>query len=1755
MSNSVSAMEYENMEQKYIQTKNKLKKSLQYNERYTIQIQQLNKRLKKLETDNQKLKHQVCQIKVKGQTKDSSDSDVSSAINLNHEQSSLVEMIQSKNQQITDLLKDLEDIENENLALNNTLIEAKDELALATAQISHMIETLKYEDALIMEKTELIESLKMEVEDLKQKLQQCEIEKTNLKEEFDSASNSYKHNQVEKVKDEFGLILQKKEEQIEKLQQLLKGQYAHVVHPINDVTSEDEVKRLKIALSEMEVQLSSLKSEMRTCTKELKESTSIIKNLNMKKQTLEDKIEESKNYETKIKTQLKKAHERCQNMQKEVEYANKITRIFEDELSKLKDLLKQNEKGDLTAYIDEIQSLKIERLLNEKQLVSLIKDINKIQEYCNNYRMENTVLREQMGLSSYDTIEIDRSMVNDIQRQKKIIEKLHSEQAKVHEENKKLKLIVKNLKQQINEYIEKLANPIAQNVKDLNDDDKTSDIKTFNKENEALRNGLHELLSSVKLKTDNIPVELDSNILESLLKALSENHISGRYDLEEHHSMESVNIELTTQLHQTRTQLDDIKCIQDSQTAQLKETEMKLSERNSKEVTMILQSMLGPSDNILEEIRIKMLEIFALFNGSDPNLTTIMENEFNILQNHVDSLHIKCKMEKDNLLKKYTEFEKSICDYKPISISKELSPEELVNIINKENKKATYALARLSLMKDEVTQLRIENDEFQQKYLKQTEALLTELAHLRLKIYSKNKERANLVDQKVVKEIQNSLNEILIKYRELLSKMDEKQIQHDLALEILARREVNMKKEINELKEKLSNAVTKLNENSYKSDPNILPFSQKLAAAEVEIISEKNRADHINNLYELVKEQLIKSEDKFVEFSKYENGLLQKNLAFQKRIVELEDEITLWVDPKLLEEKYNAILQEKEVIMKEVEELRKTSSTTAPGYKMWSNEKEQEMLGLKHEILDLTSTSDSKLLIDQLYCDLYKARANLRETQLQNDFLKKEVFSWELRYSKIVSENTQERKSFVAEIKALGQKNGALHNIIIKQRLQYHGCSPLSINEILIKRMENIEKEKHQAFLALQNALDLEEQFTINMPLTKEKNEPINKKLNYLHQKIQNQDNEIQNLERELFSAYSIIGFEEARAIPTFKRPKKMVQKIISHEYLDPVPMANPQPTKPLKILRNIDSQTEIRHEEENQYAHLVKIMQVELKNAQNQITIKENLIIEKETLLATKSKEFSEANEQIKTLNQQIKLLENSLQEFRNQRKIQTQAPLNGAGDGMSQTKEEQIMILKVSIEKAQEKLKQKDIEIFKYQSLLKEDKDTHSRAALSLEQEISHLKTLLATEQANVKTLEGELSDFHKKSIIVEKYVYQVRELETHLAELHTKLAQQQIRLDNAVQEANRWRHMAQERLIAMQELGESLNEQHNIELSSYKTDYEKLKELSSVEESSKKITLKQKLIGYIDPEIVKLCKDKDERIEKLTAKIKLMENGEFKINNPTTANQDSSENLVKECENLRTKYDSALTRERILKDEIRELKDHLTKRSNLSARSQKSERSVKEHLQKKIISLENEIKTLNEKIAQQDLLIEKHKLTANDDFEKWKKQKFWQENCKKLQKKLQEAEEEVRKLHESCSSYKSLLSRLEREKISLENRIKALKIDQRHLITDQDKLLLKEENERLSIELKTLQAKIDMQQQGASALGVAVMQEKLEAQERKIAVLELSVKGPIELRNEIEKLQTTMANLRKKNLSLEAENLELNLALKIYERESFH
>lgn len=175
-------------------------------------------------------------------------------------------------------------------------------------------------------------------------------------------------------------------------------------------------------------------------------------------------------------------------------------------------------------------------------------------------------------------------------------------------------------------------------------------------------------------------------------------------------------------------------------------------------------------------------------------------------------------------------------------------------------------------------------------------------------------------------------------------------------------------------------------------------------------------------------------------------------------------------------------------------------------------------------------------------------------------------------------------------------------------------------------------------------------------------------------------------------------------------------------------------------------------------------------------------------------------------------------------------------------------------------------------------------------------------------------------------------------------------------------------------------------------------------------------------------------------------------------------------------------------------------------VSTRNDKGDKE--ERLQKKIKTLEKELEELQGKYEKLSTINEAHRIAVTEDFEKWKKQKYWQQTSEKLKVKLQEKNEEFEKSNTTCAGYRVLIERLEREKHNLENRIKTLKSTNTGMESSRIEALCME-NEQLRFEIDSLNAKHDLRHHYSGSRNNAVLQDKLETQERKIAVLEITSK----------------------------------------------
>ncbi|KAJ3666880.1 hypothetical protein Zmor_002307 [Zophobas morio] len=131
-----SSIELENLEQKYLELKSKYKKQGRINEKNSNEISKLQKKVTNLEQEKNRL---ISELQVASQ--DDTRSDVSETVKEQHKE--LVNTVHVKNKQISDLLRDIEATEQDNVILREKLTTVRDELATATKELTLLTENFK----------------------------------------------------------------------------------------------------------------------------------------------------------------------------------------------------------------------------------------------------------------------------------------------------------------------------------------------------------------------------------------------------------------------------------------------------------------------------------------------------------------------------------------------------------------------------------------------------------------------------------------------------------------------------------------------------------------------------------------------------------------------------------------------------------------------------------------------------------------------------------------------------------------------------------------------------------------------------------------------------------------------------------------------------------------------------------------------------------------------------------------------------------------------------------------------------------------------------------------------------------------------------------------------------------------------------------------------------------------------------------------------------------------------------------------------------------------------------------------------------------------------------------------------------------------------------------------------------------------------------------------------------------------------------
>lgn len=243
--------------------------------------------------------------------------------------------------------------------------------------------------------------------------------------------------------------------------------------------------------------------------------------------------------------------------------------------------------------------------------------------------------------------------------------------------------------------------------------------------------------------------------------------------------------------------------------------------------------------------------------------------------------------------------------------------------------------------------------------------------------------------------------------------------------------------------------------------------------------------------------------------------------------------------------------------------------------------------------------------------------------------------------------------------------------------------------------------------------------------------------------------------------------------------------------------------------------------------------------------------------------------------------------------------------------------------------------------------------------------------------------------------------------------------------------------------------------------------------------------------------------------------------------------------------------------------------------SATDSRSTSSREEHLQKRVHQLDNDLLQTREELRKQTLAAQCKRNKDASDLGLWSKQKRFQQMADALKEKLADRENEFDKLKSHLATSKAVITRLEREKNILNDRLGRSVQQQRFcqypscpsLHLSSAKPLVGESPDSCAASHQhgadfryanqmgkppdSARSK-PTSSGGANQLDISdnnqdiieAQHSRIEAQQRKLVAMEFEGRGNTAMCHELERLQERLSTIEAQNLRLEAKNLHLQL-----------
>ncbi|XP_062542692.1 centrosomal protein Cep290 [Armigeres subalbatus] len=1721
-------------------------------------------------------------------------------------QQELYNNISMKNKHIKRLLRDIDDLEKRNSfqidtinSLQVSLNDATMNLTALTHQYEETQAIMKEQEVLIEEANEKIKTLEGDVDGLAEEKARCEEDLEGFAKQLEQRTEQWQD------------ILERKQEELEEIE----TKYSELMQqcPGYDIEAErKEFKKMSTRLHEKDQMIEELEKKITMLSQEILSSTELMNRISQQRENASKETVKVSQCCEESRVLLDKANKRCEEIQ------DILTSVEEDNMLKSKqaveaiEALRRYESGEegLANALKKINRLHEKVNVRDKQIRELVAEIN----LANEITMENAVLRKRLGISEDEVIPT-HSVLSKQRKIEKVNERLALKLRASEEMRLQLKLEKNDLKRKLYQLsqslsskrsadkdkgegnpeqplIEDAATDENQTAVDVEEISKLSDVDVVKFCEKCMKQ--YNVNDSRKYCKACI-FRQSFNFCDGCVKKLKINISSDddpktRYDerfeeLEKKYAtVVEENENLRIGMHEILQKLREYDATSNHITIDTSTLERLLHALDARGVngwyhpTMGLQNELLTTkerDLLLKE-RLNLKSKQSTFSiGSRDDSGNVCDDEDNMV-------------DMDNVMTEQPE----------------LSEQVLLKSVEND-----HLNAQIESLKEERDQLLKENDD-----LVVTRNLYEELLQF-TKSTDNEKDRILVDTLERLKTIESNICAFQRKVEFLKAENDN---MHNAMRAI----EVDHLNVLHGLRTELArrnSTVKKLEQQTSAEGHSVSsPDSESIGKLETEI--ERMKLETANFYTIFLKNIQEVDKDNLLQLG-YENlsrvGLVESNLAID--FIPKEEFKRMMKQIRTSEEE----LKRQHIKNGHLEELLKISQEQIRSQQGLISKFSDEEISLRHLVADLQSSSNEKYLLVKTQTELDAAREQGELLKLENAKLKQSLIDSGEQLHKLKEQLAQQELQFIdsqkdneLKIKFLSQSVKMLHE-------NYNSFTPTYAVTGFVKEYSKLLELKRSLLrqVAVTDKVQIDEDYERLYAKLRENLEGshIQDKINlikyesqseYLTKQLIMSQEQIEQLQEEN-STLKLASVENTRHWDTIEiifngkqKPVKDKDKYfdkevqvtveISHKCINTIPIIDdslaekPRQATPPLILQHASPQQSIgktcdagQMTEDLRESQPTTVVSMALQKSL------ESQLKQAMMLASTRSALLLETESRLTECHGRIKLLERAVED--------KEVQLRRAAQAVANSEKQDDNILSSTIGSLQNLLLEKDTTLSRYQELIRNERQEHSKTydenigqIRALKKEVDEMEQKAYNKQKEIDNLGVQLASLNQfklqhEAVAAEREAHQAGSMQTDKPELvyTDKTIENMFEIDQKKEEEIEELKMRVK--VAEKKLQEASDEvrkgQNNLREMITR---EKRTEKNLRDKDEEIVALNERLAREHDDlreftdniasaqeieQLKEMLEEKDRHIQDLTETLTQFHDDQQKFMNDTSlhsaeqVSQLSADLNRSEASNrvLRTQIDalkrqisSIQQREKQSRDLVKTLKNQLIKRPVISMKPDRTPTPREEQLGRKVQQLETELLDTKDELRKQVSINENRRAKNAAELDLWNKQKRWQQIADKLKVQLKEREVELEKLKVHFNSAKNTIVRLEREKAILEGRSirgstagSATMAPSRYGSAD-SKYTPADSPDSCTTEgtaSDEASTEVNMYAQNSKEI-IEALKNRIEAQQRRIVAMELERKGSNTMTHELERMQEKISNLEAQNIRLEARTLQLQL-----------